>query len=240
MVNKFLGAFISSLLANNCILCDRISSRPIDLCQACQDDLPRLKAPLCQLCQLPLAATGAKLCARCLKTTPSFNKLVAGWRYELPVDELISQFKYQRQLAHGKVLSLLLAKELRRQYHGQPLPDMLTPTPLHWRSLWSRGYNQSDFIAQHLSKALKLPIQRNLHRRRHTPKQQGLSAKQREVNLKDAFQTRDPQQIKAKVIALVDDVVTTGATADAMSSCLIKAGAREVHLWCLARTPLSD
>ncbi|MGK0442819.1 MAG: ComF family protein [Pseudohongiellaceae bacterium] len=243
MVNKSFGQFLNIYLPHRCILCQQGGQQHLDLCLACQEELPQLSEPYCRCCAIPLPSNsnGAKnqLCAKCIKKPPTFNKLIAGWLYQHPADELINQFKTQYKLSHGKVLSHLLYQRIKEVY-GSDLPDLIIPTPLHWRRLLSRGYNQSELIAQHLSHSLGIPIARPVERKQHTPKQQTLTAKQRHRNLRHAFHLHQPSLVSGKRIALIDDVVTTGATVEVISRCLAQADAKEIHIWCLARTPLPD
>ncbi|WP_019528345.1 ComF family protein [Dasania marina] len=235
MVNKLM-AYIAPY---RCILCDQASPNQLDLCPACLAELPILKPPQCQICALPLASEHSDSCAKCLKKPPSFNTLVAGWRYQAPIDELINGFKYQAKLSHGKALAQLLSERISQHYANSQLPSLLIPTPLHWRRWWQRGYNQSELLAQQLSKHLGIAINRSLIRQLHTPKQQGLNARQRRRNLQKAFKIKANSAIAGQCVAIIDDVVTTTATAEAMSQCLLAAGAAEVHVWCLARTPIN-
>lgn len=246
MVNSIFSRWADQLLPRHCILCDRATSRAIDLCIDCEQDLPSLTPPYCDLCALPLSIRDnlsppalIQRCGRCLKSPPSYQSSSAGWLYRYPVDQLISQFKHQAKMSHGRVLAELFSQSIIRNYQHQELPDLITPTPLHWQRLWLRGFNQSDILAQRLSKLLNIPIQRTLKRSRHTHSQQGLTAKQRHKNLNKAFTVRS-NNVKDKTIALVDDVVTTGTTADQISQCLLAAGAKSVHIWCLARTPIDN
>lgn len=240
MVNKWFNYASSLMVPHYCILCDQscpAGTSNIDLCAGCHEDLPTLPAIHCNICALPLSASETSNCGDCLKKPPSFNKLVAGWLYQHPVDELISQFKYQHKPSHGKVLATLLALDIKLHYGHQPLPQLLIPTPLHWRRRWQRGFNQSELLARPLSKQLDIPISRSLIRQLHTPKQQGQSAQQRKQSLRYAFKVKQKSALQGLTVAIIDDVVTTTATAEAMSRCLLKAGAAEVHIWCLARTP---
>lgn len=168
-------------------------------------------------------------------------RTLAPFTWEDPTSGLISGFKYQTKLHYGRVLSELLAKQLRSAYQDAPLPDLLLPVPLHWRKLLSRGYNQSLLIARHLERELDIPVAGKLVRRiRNTPAQKGLRAEQRKRNLRQAFVV-DAARLAALPsgtrIALVDDVVTTMSTAMALRSALQASSAvpLEFHLWALAR-----
>jgi len=154
------------------------------------------------------------------------------------VAQLVSAFKYQRKYSYGQALAQLMSQQLAAAYAGQTLPDMVVAAPLHWRRYWHRGFNQSELLARVYSNQLHIRVFHGLQRRRSTPSQQSLTADQRKHNLRNAFHVLKPSAITGKCIALVDDVMTTGATAREISQTLLNAGAGEVHIWVLARTPL--
>ena len=238
MVNNFLARLLQHMLPRYCILCDDATQRDLDLCIACEADLPAIDSHSCPLCALATHSEHTP-CGRCLRVSPSYSLTIAGWLYSYPIDQLISQFKHQKKLSHGRVLTEMLGHKIKSAYENQPLPDIITPTPLHWRRLWKRGFNQSELIAQRLAKQFNIPVCRNLKRSRNTDSQQGLSADIRRKNLKKAFRVTSASQFHNKIVAVVDDVVTTTATANEISQCLLAAGAKEVHIWCLARTPIN-
>jgi len=197
----------------------------------CVAELPRITAA-CPRCGLPLPT--AALCGECLRRPPPFSRCLSPFLYQAPVSQLITRFKYEGQFSHGRALSRQLLNYLRAI--APPAVDVLLPVPLHWRRRWSRGFNQSEIIADELGRALKLPVQtRWLSRRYSTPPQQGLDAAQRSRNQRAAFDVLGP--LAGLHVALVDDVVTTGATSAELSRALLGAGAVSVQVWCLARTP---
>lgn len=118
-------------------------------------------------------------------------------------------------------------------------PDFLVPTPVHWRKRWQRGFNQTEILAQKLGSSLQLPVVHALRQTRYHEPQKELGRQQRQKNLRQslAINARFSPLIRGAHIALVDDVVTTTATARALSELLIKAGAQQVDIWALARTP---
>jgi len=236
MVNSFLNRLGFWLVPGTCILCSADSHRRRDLCLPCERELPWLGAS-CERCAYPMG-NSAELCGRCLQSPPSFNHTTALWHYQGPVQHLISQFKYQHRTSYGRVMSELLTEALRQR--SAPPPELIAAVPMHWRRRWQRGGNHCDKLAEILAKALDVPVLTGLRRVTHGPTQQGLSARERQRNLKGAFTLKPGVNIEGKSIALVDDVLTTGATAEAISNTLRRAGAREVRVWCLARTPLSD
>ena len=167
------------------------------------------------------------------KETPPLGFFFAGFRYDAPIDRLISIFKTQGQLSHGKVLSELLA----RYWLGTvpTLPDMFVPVPLHKSRLRQRGFNQALEIAYVLSDHTGLPCRPRICRRvRDTPSQKQLSRRKRLSNLADAFQVETLTQTPH--VMIVDDVVTTGATISALAESLLNAGAGQVDVIAIARS----
>ncbi|MNN20789.1 DNA utilization protein GntX [compost metagenome] len=193
------------------------------------------------MCALPLPADGL-VCAHCLRRAPSFQRVEAPWRYAFPLDALITRFKHQSAWPFGRLLGALLAEHLRHAYlEGLPRPELLLPVPLARPRLRRRGFNQAALLAQWLTAALQLPVREDLLLRpRDTPAQQQLDAAARRRNLRHAFALADPAAIAGRRVAIVDDVLTTGATAEALSSLLRRAGAVRVDVYCLARTPAPD
>lgn len=230
------------LLPGVCILCQRNTGQASDLCRPCQEQLKPITKP-CQGCGLPVpeSASAGLRCGRCVGTQRPISTSVMRFAWTQPASGLISQFKYQRKLQYGRVLTALLADQIRCAYAGVPLPELLVPVPLHPRKLRARGYNQSLLIARQLGKALQLPVSGTLLQRiRHTPPQQGLSAQQRRRNLRNAF-ALDTTQCEflshLRSIALVDDVVTTMSTATTLAQTLQDHTSTplDIHLWALAR-----
>lgn len=225
MVNHFH----THLPAQPCALCAAPSAR--GLCEPCCDDLDWI-AHGCENCGLPLPQPG--LCAFCQIQPPPFRRCISPLAYAPPVSHLIGAFKYQRKLLYGRILSELLIRRLRDEPFDAV--DAIVPTPLHWRRRWWRGFNQAELIGDELSRGLGIPLRaRWLKRVRPTPRQQDLTAEERRRNLRGAFAATRP--LPGLRIALVDDVVTTGATVAEISRVLLDAGATSVQVWCLARTP---
>ncbi len=228
-----LPALSSLELCGRCILCDDIGQPGLDICQDCEAPLPRLGSH-CRRCALPLPNLDQTLCGQCQLQPPPFQRVVAIYLYQYPIAELIAGFKYKKQLSYGRTLSKIALKGFVSAYSGD-MPDIITATPLHWRRRLKRGFNQSEHIASYLAKALGIRSLPLLKRCQFTPPQQQLDAQQRRHNLSRAFAATSA--LKGQSVAVVDDVMTTGATATEISKVLLKAGAGEVHIWVLARTP---
>lgn len=174
-----------------------------------------------------------ELCGRCLIRPPGFDAVWPALYYKPPLDQLIHQYKHQGRLERERLLLRLWLEELARR--PPPTPDLVIPLPCHWRRHWRRGFSQAERLADGLGRALALPVQPVLVRRRATPTQQGLSRAARERNLAQAFLCQ--QSLTGLRVALVDDVMTTGSTARTAARVLRDAGAARVDIWVLARTP---
>lgn len=230
---KLLTFALDALLPHRCLLC--MSDSESRLCAHCESSLPWLDQA-CLRCALPLTDP-ADHCGRCTARPPSFDRSIAAFRYAPPIDKLIGQFKNHGQLSAGRLLDHYLAEKIRQQLSHEAPPDVLTAVPLHWRRQLLRGFNQSAFLAESLSRQLRIPFIKVARRQFPTPKQQALRRRQRLRNLNRAF-VANSNLVEDRHIAIVDDVLTTGATAEALSRSLKLAGARRVDIWALARTPL--
>jgi ComF family protein len=223
-----------------CLLCTSPADTSHALCEGCLHDLPWL-GNRCAICAEPLADARHPdaLCGRCQLRTPAFSRVETPWRYAFPLDSLIIRFKHQQAWPLGRLLAALLAEHMSHAWqNGLPRPDCLLPVPLADKRLRQRGFNQAALLAQWLGKACALPVDtENLQRIRPTTAQQQLDAAARQSNLRQAFALRRPAALVGAHLALVDDVLTTGATANALAQLLREAGAARVDLYCLARTP---
>lgn len=232
-----IKALESAFLEGCCIVCGQRSQRCIDICRPCENELPWMSWQ-CQRCALPVSSAGAKLCGQCLLSPPVFHRAISVWKYSPPVAQLISAFKYRRRCSYGRVLSELAAPVFTDAYRQSTKPDFLLATPLHWRRHMLRGFNQSEQICGCLSRQLNIPLFRGVRRVRATRPQQAQSAQQRQKNLSGVFSLSTTSCLTDSCVAVVDDVITTGSTANELSRCLLSAGVSEVHIWSLARTVL--
>ena len=217
------------LLSPACLLCgDNAGSD--GLCQGCRVSLPKLKAAHCPVCAIPEPT--AELCGRCLHKPPDFDRVVAAFIYEFPATELIQELKYHGNLACARPLAAGLASAL----DAEPYPDLIIPMPLARGRLADRGFNQAMEIARRVAAEFGLNISVDACRRtRESTPQAALPWKQRATNIRNAF-TCDCD-VEGKSVAVVDDVLTTGATLNELALALKRRGAREVIGWIAARTP---
>ena len=220
----------------SCLLCDEATDSSTPICVACERELPWL-IDQCDRCALPMPMSGLT-CGACNRQPPAFNDVVAPWLYDFPVDALVTRFKHQGRWPLGRLLAELLGDTLQHRFdEGLRRPDWLIPVPLAKKRLRQRGFNQAAMLANWLGARLNLPVDERVIRRvKETPSQQGLDAKARKRNLASAFAIRDATAILGKHLALIDDVLTTGSTAGVLAGLLLKAGARSVDVYCLART----
>lgn len=228
--------YIWSKNKQSCLLCGDSTDTPLPVCTPCESELPWL-GDQCFTCALPLPMAGLQ-CRQCASAAPAFERVVAPWVYDFPVDALITRFKHQAKWPLGRLLGQLLAQALQHHFaEGLERPDALVPVPLAAQRLRQRGFNQATLLARWLSGPLGIPCQEHLLRRiQDTPAQQALDAKARRRNLHQAFAMTPKAELRNRHLALVDDVLTTGATANALARLLLDAGAARVDVYCLART----
>ena len=174
-----------------------------------------------------------EICGACLTSPPAFQRALSVWSYSFPVDALVHGLKYEKNLS----LAPLLSQALLGRVQDVDLPQLLVPMPLHPKRLANRGFNQALEIAKPIAKALKIPLNwQACTRIKDTPPQITLPRKERHKNMKNAFScTHDFTGLH---IAIVDDVITTGASVNALATVLHGHGAREVSVWAVARTLL--
>lgn len=243
----------------DCLLCNadliELYSEPfliesiIDLCDQCKMQLT-VNIFCCAICAIPLQNNSQMhvsqnidfnnfICGDCQKQKPLWEKALTSFIYEYPLDRLLISLKYNRRIDYIKTLARLLSHDIELQYNfadsSVPRPEYIVPVPLHLFRESQRGYNQAYLLARELSKQLGLSLQTKLIKRvRHTPQQSQLSKKQRTKNLAKAFEINSQHYIP-KYVALVDDVMTTGSTAHAITKVLLEAGVQRVDVWCVAR-----
>ena len=226
-----LTQLYSKLMPAPCLLCG-IASQQLPLCTDCIADLPHL-GHACSRCAMPIDA--GKLCGHCLSQPPEQDYSVSLFPYLDPVDRLIAAFKYHDKLYLSQLFGTLMSEQLQ----ARKLPQCLIPIPLYPSRLRQRGYNQSLELAKVLSTQLAIPTSNDyLIRTRNTAPQTSLPFDQRKANIERAFSLQ--QKTVPDHIALIDDVLTTGHTANAAAKCLRQAGATTIEVWTIARTISHD
>ena len=220
---------LPSLFGGSCFVC-RGSAREV-LCAACEADVPRLPSPRCPRCALP-SPEGAP-CGRCLAHPASFDRTVAALTYEFPADALVHALKFRGELA----LAPLLGRFLQEAVPGEEFSAItcILPVPLSVERLRGRGFNQALEIARPLARASGRRIELDLLvRARDTAPQFDLPWTERQRNVRGAFAVKRP--LAGASVAVVDDVMTTGATLEEVAATLKGAGAARVVNWVVART----
>jgi ComF family protein len=241
MVYNWFKPLLLRAFPPSCALCDQPAEGTLDLCAACRRSLPWL-GQACYLCAHPIEDPGGYadpdprehlICGRCIRKPPRFDRSYCAFVYHEPVSWLVQRLKYNGQLAGIRILSELLRESLQAQVHDWP--ELIVPVPLHSRRLRVRGFNQALEIARPLAKAFGIALADNIcQRQRDTQPQSELPAEQRAGNVRNAFQMRG--DLPAKHVAIVDDVVTTGATVNELARLLKQRGAESVQIWAVART----
>ena len=214
-----------------CVLCRSATRRALDLCAPCEGDLKR-NVGACRRCGQPTPRLDGD-CLACLVTPPPQSRTLAPFLYAPPMTRLIHGLKRGNGLIEARILGALMAPAVL----ADAPPDMIVPVPLSWRRRTQRGYNQAALLAARLARKVDAPVDyRALRRTRHTKPQQSLDARARRSSLRGAFQAS--AAVAGQDIALVDDVLTTGATTRAAALALLTAGASCVRVWTAAYTPL--
>jgi ComF family protein len=215
---------VRAALPQDCLLCGA-ASNDAPLCGPCRDELPALPRA-CPLCAMPSSL--GEICGSCLRHPPQFDMTVAAWRYAYPVDRLVQALKFHGRLALASLFADVLASLVNRA-------DVVIPMPLHPSRLTERGFNQATEIARHLTARMgtKLAFQ-GASRIRRTLPQADLPLDERSHNVRGAFACA--LDLTGAHVAVVDDVMTTGATLGELAKVLKRAGAARVENWVVTRT----
>lgn len=220
--------FLARCFGGSCFLCRGAAAGL--LCAACDAALPRLAGPRCPRCALD--SPRGEVCGRCLSQPPHYDATVAALAYEFPADALVHSLKFRGELALAEHLGAIL-----RECTADAAVDSVIPVPLSADRLRSRGYNQAVEIARQVARrSVELDL---CVRERDTPAQMDLPYAERRRNVRGAF--RCTRALPGASVAVVDDVMTTGATLDEIAGVLKRAGAARVVNWVVARTfPAAD
>ena len=256
LVASCLGSLFGALFPARCVVCQRTVEqgriehgiaphRSSDICTGCLDEMAR-NEHCCPRCAVPLAKDYSNgdhsndvLCGRCIRQPPAFDYSYSLFRYEGSIVSLIHQLKFSQKIGHARSLGALLAEASTVNVEKNGLPDGLLPVPLHRRRLRQRGFNQSTELARSLASRWSRPIMFDeVERERRTESQTGLNARQREKNIRGAFTMVG--EITHDHVLIIDDVVTTGSTANELASMLKKAGVKRVGVLSVARAPMKQ
>lgn len=229
---QFLSPVLDFMLPPRCPGCAAIVTADHRFCAGCWAQLDFLTAPGCAHCSRPLGTSDGLTCANCMAAPPDYDAVIAAVAYGDIAKRVALRLKYARRPGLARTIATVLGDRL-------PQGATLVPVPLHRWRLWQRGFNQSVAIARALEKRGGLPCDvMSLKRKRATPSLRGLGAQQRKQAVRGAFDVA--RRWDGQHVLLVDDVLTTGATANACAKALKKAGAARVTLVCWARVIHDD
>ncbi len=230
------------IFPSQCCLCGvsrDLSAESPDFCRVCIEQLPWVNSgDRCVRCGLCLTwGTEAVYCEPCRIDPPAFDRLYQLFAYEEPIKTLLSRFKFSGQMGYGPLFAGLLAQKIQKHWYATSpydLPQAIIPVPLHLQRLAVRGFNQALELSLPLAQRLKCTLWMDgCIRIKNTQAQSRLERAARKTNLKDAFFLRTEPDFDH--CAIVDDVVTTGSTVNALSKLLKDAGVSRVDVWCVAR-----
>jgi ComF family protein len=235
IARTIVGRVVDVALPPRCPGCGAVVAEEHRFCLACCQSLTFLGEPCCDRCGLPFdydQGEGA-LCGGCLASPPAFDRLRAAVAYGEVSRQVALKLKYS-----GRPVAATLAHFMRRYVAVEPGDALLAPVPLHRWRIWRRGYNQSALIAAALARRTGLAVEFDLLRRvKATPPLRGKNRRERALAVRGAFKVPDvvKPSIDGRTILLVDDVYTSGATANACAKAPKRAGADSVNILCWAR-----
>jgi len=228
-ISNTLNAWLRPIVSPACVLCSQ-PANDSGLCVACLTALPRARGTRCPICASP--TTTPTVCGRCVQSRPSYDYAVAALEYISPVDYLIGDLKYSHNLAAARALAFSLTQVL----DNEPYPDAVLPMPIAPARMRERGFNQAAEIARYACAEFGIDVSPRLARRTSAGSPQAaLPWRARAKNVRGVFSTVG--DVAGKAIAVIDDVLTTGATLNELAAVLKRAGARSVTGWIVARTP---
>ena len=226
-----LSGCMRPIVSPACVLCSKPAGDS-GLCIACLGALPRADGVRCPVCASPMPTSTATYCGRCIQRRPHYDYAVAALEYASPVDHLIAVLKYSRDLSAARALGFVLARLLEQE----PYPDVVLPMPIAPIRLRERGFNQAEEIARYACAEFGISVSRGIAQRTSAGSPQAsLPWRERAKNVRGVF-TSD-NEVAGKTVAVIDDVLTTGATLNELAAVLKRAGATSVTGWIVARTP---
>ena len=220
----------ASVVSQDCTLCG-VRARE-SLCTDCHNDLPVRTTSGCPRCDVE--GNSQQECGACLADPPYFDETISAFYYAYPLDRLVQAYKFNAHLSLLPLLADGLIGAIVRHGSTGARPDLVIPLPLAPRRLAERGFNQSSLVAERVASTLGIRFEaRGMLRVRETPPQSGLSRQARLKNVRGAFDCS--KRLDGMRVAVIDDVMTTGATLSEAAKALKKAGAAFVSAWVIAR-----
>lgn len=225
---EIISKILFWIIPKNCPFCDDILSSDATICSKCVDKIKYIHHPKCFKCGKPLDEDEKEYCYDCLKKHHSYEKGLASFLYNDLVKKSIYRFKYENRKQYAKSYANLIVAEYSEEIARWGC-DVIIPVPIHKNKLISRGYNQSLYLAKHLSEYLGIPADGDvLTRIVDTIPQKELEVSRRRTNVENAFKITK-NVVEYKKIILVDDIYTTGSTIDACAEVLLNYGVEKVY-----------
>lgn len=219
----FVDCFLTAIYPRRCALCGKVIIPAAYVCKDCEETVARVLPPVCILC-----GRGKEECL-CRNFRFYYSGLVAPFYYEGSVRRCIHQFKFYGKTQHARMLGKAMGDTVIREFAEKEF-DFITGVPLTQKSLKSRGFNQSDLLANEVGKVLGIkPVHNLLAKIYDTPAQHTINSSMRRGNLAGVFDVVNPSLIKNKTVLICDDVATTGSTINECSKMLLLSGAKEVY-----------
>lgn len=229
-----------------CCFCHQKTETGRDLCRYCQPHLPRIGensskfgSTLCLRCGWEWPSDKKRQqCAHCAKYQSRIRQIICPFRYESPIDYLIGRLKYHQHLPSGRLLGSLLAQEVAVAIKPIDYPDWIMPVPLNSQRYRQRGFNHALEIARSCGSELGIPVLADSAGRHFdTGSLAGLSRAERGMRIRGAFWVCE--SLRGSRVAIIDDVLTTGATSGELTTELLDSGVGDIQLWVVARTPVT-
>ena len=231
LIRSGLRQVLDFALPPRCAGCGAIVDEVNSFCALCWTQVQFVGESGCTTCGMPLEATDAELCGVCVAKPPRIHRTRSAVAYDDLSRSIAIRLKYGRKVALARTMARYMAPLVRREENA-----ILVPVPLHRSRLWQRGFNQSALVAHELAKATGHRAEPRLLRRvKSTPALKGMSLSQRRNVVSGAFKVAPTTELEGRTVVLIDDVLTTGSTANACAKALQKAGVERVELVSWAR-----
>lgn len=228
---RYRTTLLDWIYPRRCAFCDELlDGTERYLCHSCQKQIPKpIGEPRCKRCGKPLHAETVEYCADCVRQEPSFTRGMGLFVYEDPWKKSLMGLKFKGRKEYGIFLGKIMAL-YGKEFLLQTQVQVILPVPIHRKKKSVRGYNQAEVLAQEISRGFSIPIRTNLVlRKKSTKAQKELSRKERKKNMEQAFFVKKEVSRYQRVL-LVDDIYTTGSTANAIAAKLMQAGVKEVYV----------
>lgn len=234
MIRRIIDFLLDLLFPRECPVCGNIViPKGKDICDLCKNEFVQIQSPYCLKCGKPLSDDGIEYCIGCREKSHDFDEGRAAFLYNDAMRKSIYRFKYNNKSEYARYYGLAISEILGNKIKSYNA-DALIPVPMYKRKERKRGYNQAYLIAKEISRQIDVPVKADVViRKRSTKIMRSLGAKEREKNIKKAFKLRK-DSVKLNNVVIVDDIYTTGATADAVAASLKAGGVKKVYIIALA------